>query len=110
MISLSLIATSFLVSLVLVVFFRFASMAAASFAFISCICHFGLWGAFQSIYLRVFAPERAEASIGLGNPISAGIIGGLVGVPFATIVFLISLIVGFFINKYRSQETPFETV
>ncbi len=62
------------------------------------------------MYLLVFAPERAEASIGLGNPISAGIIGGLVGMPFATIVFPISLIVGFVINKFRSRETPFETV
>ena len=97
-------------SLVLVVFFRFPSISAASVAFISCICHCGLWGAFQSIYLLVFAPERAEASFGLGNPISAGIIGGLVGLPFATIVFLISLIVGLVINKYRSKETPFETV
>lgn len=52
------------------------------------------------MYLLVFAPERAEASIGLGNPISAGIVCSLFGVPFATIVFLISLIAGFVINKY----------
>ena len=110
MISLSLIATSFLVSLVLVVFFRFASMAAASIAFACCIFHCGLWGAFQSIYLLVFAPERARNSFGLGSPISAGIVGSLFGVPFATIVFVISLIVGFVINKYRSKETPFESI
>ena len=70
MISLNLIATSFLVSLVLVDFFRFRSLSAASVGFFCCVFHCVLWGAFQSAYLLVFANERAMASIGLGNPIS----------------------------------------
>ena len=85
-------------------------MAAASLAFACCIFHCGLWGAFQSIYLLVNEPERARNSLGLGNPISAGIVGSLVGVQFAIIVFVISLIVDFLINKYRAKETPFESI
>jgi len=108
MISLSLIGTSLLVSLVLVVFFRFPSLTAASIGFFSCVFHCVLWGACESIYLLVFAHERAMASFGLGNPISSGIISGTIGLPFAVIVFLISLLVSIAFNNFRSNKVPVE--
>ena len=109
LISLSLVGTSVLVSLVLVIFFRFLSLSAASVGFLCCVFHCVLWGAFQSTYLLVFAHERAMASIGLGNPMVAGLLAAIMGLPYAVIVFLLSLLVGIAINIYRSTEVPVET-
>ena len=109
MIGLNLIATSLLVSMVLVVFFRFPSLSAAWVGFFCCVFHCVLLGAFQSIYLLFFAHERAMASIGLGNPIVAGLLAGVLGLPYAVIVFLLSLLVGLVINKFLSMEAPVET-
>ena len=48
------------------------------------------------------------ASIGLGNPMVAGLLAGILGLPYAAIVFLLSLLVGFVINKFHSKEAPVE--
>ena len=49
------------------------------------------------------------ASIGLGNPMVAGLLAAIMGLPYAVIVFLLSLLVGIAINIYRSTEVPVET-
>ena len=73
--------------MVLVVCFRFPSLSAACVGFFCCVFHCVFWGAFQSIYLLFSAHERATASIGLGNPIVAGLLAGNLGLPYAVIVF-----------------------
>ena len=74
------------------------------------LAQFVLFGAIQSIYLLAFDKDRAMASFGLGNPISAGIISCLLGLPYAIICFGISCILGFVITRFMERRTKINSI
>lgn len=69
-----------------------------------------LFGAVQSIYLLTFDRDRAIVSFGLGDPLSAGIISCLIGIPYAIICFGVSCVLGFVITRFMERRTKIKSI
>ena len=100
-----LMAASVLISVLLMTFLGVRILTASKIGFLLLIFQFVLYGAIQSIYLLTFDRDRAIASFGLGSPISAGIISGLIGLPYAVICFGMSYVIGFMIKRFIERPT-----
>ena len=65
----------------------------ALIAFGVSLIHCAGLAACQSIYLLTFFPVRAAHSFGLGNPLSAAIVGAVLGIPYALICMVSSFLI-----------------
>jgi hypothetical protein len=100
-----LIAATVLISIPMLTHTRARIHSVATISFLLCMVNCALIGAIQSMYLLVFDRDRALASFGLGNPISAGIISGLIGLPYAILSFLCLCIIGIIIRHVGEKPT-----
>lgn len=100
-----LVAACVLISILLMILLGVRILTASKIGFLLLIAQCVLFGAMQSIYLLTFERDRAMASFGLGSPISAGIISGLIGLPYAIICFGISCILGLVIRRFMERRT-----
>lgn len=74
---------------------------AAAAGAVLCMLVIVAWGVVKSMYLLRFDPERASASIGLGDPISAGMIAAFFGFPHSIAAFVLSCFAGFAISAFQ---------
>ena len=102
--AINLIATSLLVSLELVRFFRYSSHSAAKVGFACCELHCALSGVLDPILW--FSILQGHVIFGLmANPIEAGIFAAIMGLPLAVIVYLLSLHFGIAIELSRKNNS-----
>ncbi len=95
-------------SILLALFLRFrlgydkglTALIAFAVSLIHCV---GL-AAGQSLYLLTFFPDRAAQSFGLGNPLSAAIVGAVLGIPFALISSLSSFLIAYVVVPRQSKR------
>jgi hypothetical protein len=100
-----LITACVLISVLLMTRLGVRILTASKIGCLLLLAQFVLFGAVQSIYLLTFDRDRAIASFGLGNPLSAGIISCLIGIPYAIICFGVSCILGFVITRFMERRT-----
>ncbi len=105
-----LITACVLISVLLMTRLGVRTLTASKIGCLLLLAQFVLFGAIQTIYLLAFDRDRAMASFGLGDPISAGIISCLIGLPYAIICFGISCILGFVITRFMDRRTKINSI
>ena len=105
-----LITACVLISVLLMTRLGVRILTASKIGCLLLLAQFVLFGAIQSIYLLTLDRDRAMVSIGLGNPISAGIISGLIALPYAIICFGISCMFGFIIRRFMERRTEINLI
>ena len=105
-----LITACVLISVLLMTRLGVRILTASKIGCLLLLAQFVLFGAIQSIYLLTLDRDRAMVSIGLGNPISAGIISGLIALPYAIICFGISRMFGFIIRRFMERRTEINLI
>ncbi|MFM9063763.1 MAG: hypothetical protein ACKOOI_12130 [Pirellula sp.] len=61
----------------------------------------------ESLYFLAFAPDRAKISFGLGNPVSAAVVVGVLSIPLVVLCSLVGFACAWFINQLKSRSTRF---
>ena len=95
-------------SILLALFLRFRlgydKGLTALIAFAVSMIHCAALASGQSIYSLTFFPDRAAQSFGLGNPLSAAIVGAVLGIPFAVISWLSSFLFAYVVVPQPSKR------
>ncbi|MBU6387432.1 MAG: hypothetical protein KGS49_15930 [Planctomycetes bacterium] len=57
----------------------------------------------ESLYLLAFAPDRAKNSFGVGNPLSASVITGVLSIPLEVLCALVCFACGWFAAQLKTK-------
>lgn len=102
-----LISAQVLLSVWLVLVFKVREhIAARSVALIFWV-QMMLAASIESLYLLAFAPDRAKNSIGLGNPVSAAVMVGVLNIPLVVLCSLVCFACAWFVNQFKRRSTRF---
>ena len=63
----------------------------------------------ESFYFLAFAPDRAKNTFGLGNPVSAAVMSGVLSIPLVVLCSLVCFACGWFVNQFKTRVACSQT-